>query len=1195
MMSSNKPKTTTTTTKVWSSSLNKSCQQNSAKLTKDSNSKSNSKSLSSSSPTKIRFDLNKAREKIRIVQEQYIRDEIEKDPWYHYSLRYRRRRQLEKLKNISIKQQQSDIDNVGDQQQQESVEQSSSTQLDDNLNAFEDLDDQYYLDTVNESIKNLLNNVDKVNDDDNDNLEQNVSGNNNKRSIFMLDEECPSSPSKRHRTISQVKSSSTTERKIFKHKRANNDNESNNDNDDCKKPPTIDPYSFFDHVKTLDFESTSTDSSLLSKQKPKRNDNDNDRPSNSGKEQSSSAKSINPDNVDDDDEPKKVKKKLTDVSNQLSINQDRIAKKKTTMTKKKQSINNNFRRLQMRKKRFYVNQKQSRFRNSKKNKFKQYKANRMISKLDNKCYKCGSNDHIEEECDNIPSLSVQFDEDQTGDGALDSSFDQSFDLGCNNGLYNDLDYHEVEYTLMSTYFSICNDYIRMEQRQIIKRIICGRSCLLVAPTGFGKSICYQTAALAYWNRLRSITLVISPLISLMQDQIRNLPSKLRGVCINSNQNERENATAISDIIEYRAQILFLSPECLVNGFQSIPFKSFPKIAFVCIDEAHCIASWSTNFRPSFLQLYESIRTKLNIRTVLALTATATKEMVENICKNLLIDQKNDVIGHTRIPDNLILTVSKSPTNKMKTLVNLLKQSPFMELTSIIIYCTRRDDCEHLASYIRTSLQFEKNYRQTESFAECYHAGLSSQQRRDIQRRFLQNKLRIVVATIAFGMGINKKDVMAVIHYDMPKSFENYVQEIGRAGRDGHPAICHLILDDNYSDLYRLQNFIYANGVDRENISKFIHLVYEQCHCRRLVEIFEDLNTDNNNDDNVKIDCPRHPVALPIFTTEIETDIKSEVLLTILMMLENKNNELNDINGELNGQQSFAIKVHSSFNSICHIVNFSDDEDFLKKLIEKDDILRHADVLMKRRRQQQQQQSSSSNGLWNSNTNFTFSIADVARLMTKDVWSIRKHLKSIQRKYRRQLGIRFSDYSFHFDSPGVLSNKQLENIIDSVYNRMIKFEQQEILKLRYTYQKLSEFRLNSLERKDDDKLLEKSDNLKEFLNQIYFGTESITSEIEKTFSTMDRKSINYSLPCLMDMRNDDYAAISYKITEFIQQFYDQGLDTARKIARILTGISSPQYSADIWARQRQFWRSLTDVDFEFLLYLTEQCLADHCNR
>lgn len=259
MMSSNKPKTTTTTTKVWSSSLNKSCQQNSAKLTKDSNSKSNSKSLSSSSPTKIRFDLNKAREKIRIVQEQYIRDEIEKDPWYHYSLRYRRRRQLEKLKNISIKQQQSDIDNVGDQQQQESVEQSSSTQLDDNLNAFEDLDDQYYLDTVNESIKNLLNNVDKVNDDDNDNnLQQNVSGNNNKRSIFMLDEECPSSPSKRHRTISQVKSSSTTERKIFKHKRANNDNESNNDNDDCKKPPTIDPYSFFDHVKTLDFESTST-------------------------------------------------------------------------------------------------------------------------------------------------------------------------------------------------------------------------------------------------------------------------------------------------------------------------------------------------------------------------------------------------------------------------------------------------------------------------------------------------------------------------------------------------------------------------------------------------------------------------------------------------------------------------------------------------------------------------------------------------------------------------------------------------------------------------------------------------------------------------------------------------------------------------------------------------------------------------
>ncbi|OTF70874.1 ATP-dependent DNA helicase Q4-like protein, partial [Euroglyphus maynei] len=803
--------------------------------------------------------------------------------------------------------------------------------------------------------------------------------------------------------------------------------------------------------------------SLLSKR------NDNDQQSISNEKQS-----------EKNEQPKKVIKKLNDVSNQLSVNEPRAKK----VAKKKPNINNNFHRLQMRKKRFYMNQKQSRFRNSKRNKYKQYRANKINAKFDNKCYKCGSSDHIEEECVNIPSLAVQFDEDSTGDGAHDTSFDESFDLGLQKGLYDDPNDHEVNDTLDKNFLAFCSKSIRSEQRETIRRLICGRSCLLIAPTGFGKSICYQVAAYCYWQRFHSITIVISPLISLMQDQIRNLPEQLRGVCINSNQSEREKANAIADIIEYRAQILFLSPECLVNGLHSIPFKSFPKIAFVCIDEAHCIATWSTNFRPSFLQLYESIRTKLNVRIVLALTATATQEMIENICENLDIDRKNDVVGHTEIPENLSLTVIKSSSNKMLTVVNLLKQKTLVNSKSIIIYCTRRNDCEQLASYIRTSLQFEKDFRQTESFAECYHAGLSSQQRRDIQRRFLNDQLRIVVATIAFGMGINKKNVGAVIHYDMPKSFENYVQEIGRAGRNMLPAFCHIILDDDYCDLYTLQNFIYANGVDRENISKFLHLVYEKCHCRH----------------------------------------------------------------------------------------------YISKLIANDDILRHADIILQRRRP----------ALWNRNSNFTFSIADVARLMNKDVWYIRNHLKKIQRKHRRQLGIRFSDYSFHFDAPGIFSGKQLDRIIDCVYDRMMKFERQELAKLRFTYQKFSEFRSNG---KDNEKFSEKSDGLKAFLNNVYFGSRSITEEIEHSLSELDGKS-NNALPSMLAMRKDDYAAICYKITEFIQQYYDQGLDSERKIARILAGISSPKYSADIWGRVRQFWRSLVHVDFEFLLKLSQKCLADH---
>ncbi|KAH7644667.1 atp-dependent dna helicase q4-like protein [Dermatophagoides farinae] len=1161
-------KTLTPTKKVWPTTLNKSCEQ----ISKNSNSNSNvdpsSSSSSSLSPIKIRFNMMQARENIRRFKEQDIREEIEKDPWYHYSLRYRRRRQLEKSKKI-LQQQQQQQNNENDSNQQGILDDKQSNDVDNELNKFDD-DNQYHLDNLNESIKNLLADFDKNLHND-VNSKQNSIENKNKRTIFMLSEEnqeqISGSPLKRHRTNVNK---SPKKNKFFKCKVANANTDGCNNNQNTRQRKTIDPLLFFDHVKTFDFESTSSDSSILSKQKKKSSDNNKKLIPIEEEEQQQQPSDEN----DADNEPKQVIKKLTDVSNQCLIGDRNSKNCRKTVVKKKQSTNGNFRKLQMRKKRFYLNRKQSRFQNLKKNKFKQYKANKMNAKFDNKCYKCGSNDHIEEECDNIPSLAVQFDDDSAGDGNLDSSFDESLDLGIKKTI--NTDHHDVRRIVLHNFMEISPHSIHPQQRDVIGRIICGHSCLFIAPTGFGKSICYQVAAYTYWDFFRSITIVISPLISLMQDQIRNLPKKLRGVCINSNQSERENAAAISDIIENRAQILFLSPECLVNGFYSIPFKSFPKIAFVCIDEAHCIASWSTNFRPSYLQLYETIRTKLNIRAVLALTATATPEMIENICKNLNIDPEKNVVGNTKIAEHLLIAVSKAPTNKMKTLVKLLKEPEFVKCYSIIIYCTRRDDCERVASYIRTSLQFESNFRDTESFAECYHAGLSSQQRRDIQRRFINDQLRIVVATTAFGMGINKRDVCAVIHYDMPKSFENYVQEIGRAGRDLFPALCHLFLDEDYSDLYTLQNFIYANGVDRCNIEKFIHLIYEPCHCRRMAEVFEEITIE----DDCNIECPRHPVALPIFATEIETDIKSEVLLTILMMLENKNNDLDiDLDGK-----PFAIKIHNSFNSICHVANFS-EENFIDKLIEKDEILRHADVLLERQRRL-------TNGKWNRNKNFRFSIADVARLMGKDVWYIRKHLKKLQRKYRRELGIRFSDYSFHFEAAGIFSQIQLNRIIDCVYERMMKFERQELTKLRFTYQKFYQFRLIGSDRKDDEKFLAKYNGLRDFLNDIYFGSRFTAEDIENSLLSLSQNKNNYGLPRMLDMTDEDYAAITYKITEFIRQYFDQGVDSERKICRILTGISSPQYPAHIWGRVRQFWRSLVNVDFELLMNITKKCLHDH---
>ncbi|OTF70297.1 hypothetical protein BLA29_009876, partial [Euroglyphus maynei] len=234
-------------TKAWSSTLNKSCEKKSTVKKSDSNSNPKPSSSSSSSPVKIRFDLNKARENILRVKEKYIRDEIEKDPWYHYSLRYRRRQQREKLKQISNQQQQTQQNNVDQQQVDESI-----SNNDDLCN-----DNEFYLDKLNESISNLILDVDKshhYNVDDNSQQDSSMKSN-NKRPIFMLSEECQemsaisSSPTKRHRTM--VDNKPPMERKIFKHK-------GNNIKDAPTKQPELDPFMFFDHIKTLDFESNNS-------------------------------------------------------------------------------------------------------------------------------------------------------------------------------------------------------------------------------------------------------------------------------------------------------------------------------------------------------------------------------------------------------------------------------------------------------------------------------------------------------------------------------------------------------------------------------------------------------------------------------------------------------------------------------------------------------------------------------------------------------------------------------------------------------------------------------------------------------------------------------------------------------------------------------------------------------------------------
>jgi ATP-dependent DNA helicase RecQ len=341
---------------------------------------------------------------------------------------------------------------------------------------------------------------------------------------------------------------------------------------------------------------------------------------------------------------------------------------------------------------------------------------------------------------------------------------------------------------------------RPGQEEVIRAVLAGRDAMTVMPTGQGKSLCYQLPA----TILPGLTLVISPLIALMQDQVASLKQRnIAAAAFHSGLRGFEKNYVMQDLSQRRLQLLYLAPERMQHeGFLQLLRSLW--VSLLVVDEAHCISQWGHDFRPDYLKIGR-LRQELTNPPCLALTATATARVQTDLCKRLSLRDPFQLIAGFRRP-NLALSVRlcQSRQEKLAALERLVRGT---EKGTILVYCATRRAVEEVAEWLGRSHQS----------VGYYHAGLSDEERRLVHDDFRRGTVRILAATNAFGMGIDKSDVRLVVHFDIPGSVEAYYQEIGRAGRDGRPAVCVLLFHER--DLATQEYFIQQASQDPEGVER----------------------------------------------------------------------------------------------------------------------------------------------------------------------------------------------------------------------------------------------------------------------------------------------------------------------------------------------------------------------------------------
>ncbi|WP_302632633.1 DNA helicase RecQ [uncultured Clostridium sp.] len=377
------------------------------------------------------------------------------------------------------------------------------------------------------------------------------------------------------------------------------------------------------------------------------------------------------------------------------------------------------------------------------------------------------------------------------------------------------------------------DSFRERQEEIITSILDGKDVVTIMPTGGGKSICYQVPALI----LDGLTIVISPLISLMKDQVDNIKNMgIKSAYINSTLSENEIKSILNDVIKNEVKILYVAPERL-ESTEFLNLITRVKISQIAVDEAHCISQWGHDFRSSYRRISKFIDLLVYRPIITAFTATATDEVRRDIINLLSLNEpKIFITGFDR--KNLKITIEKAVVKK-QYILDYINSS---EGASGIIYCATRKDVD-----IIYEMLIANNIK-----GERYHAGLNDEERRLAQERFIYDQANVMVATNAFGMGIDKPDIRYVIHYNMPKSLEGYYQEIGRAGRDGEESECIMLFSP--SDV-QTQRYIIdigtSNSVRKEKeyakLQTMVNLIYTQeCYRKYILNYFGEEYEGNCN-------------------------------------------------------------------------------------------------------------------------------------------------------------------------------------------------------------------------------------------------------------------------------------------------------------------------------------------------------------